>query len=604
MADSIPYKFARESSNRADDGEEDTSAAGYSSAAPSGQHAQTLRQRLEMTEEWNVRLQHQLQELLDLPQCEVEALKERMQNPEIALPLLQCYDAAIQEKEDRIAVLMKEVEELRLQVEAKGRREKEWADDVEVTEGILDKVQRKGQAAVQEQIDRCREMELEMQQMRMEMRRALEAATNAEKRAEDAERSHAQLSQSLEHALASKRELEDALETLRRANRQHSSVLREGELERETQRVKVHALTRDNEEKLKELEMVRVKMMNSLRQAGENHATHLRVVEERHRLAVEDLRQANRTHELEILKLRSQLARLDPNNAVGAQLSRLRDGSSTTSLLENQVRQAQDLEIKRLYAELGNMQRQRDEALDRAHQHGSILQEKERGLLEDHRREYLSVQKRVQDLRTALDHKSAACGRLEVEVVDCREKLHTAESEILRLRLSRDSLQRQVEELKRLSEEKIVRAEESVNESVEKRRKDSERIEAAERRVDEVLSDLQRSRDVFRRESAAHERERSGLQDQLAATRKQLQETEQTLGKRDREHEVLSLQMQKLKESIETHRKQLLQSDAKLVETHRNFEELKRQQRTSLIALEQLKLENGRLQQVCSGLGR
>lgn len=366
-------------------------------------------------------------------------------------------------------------------------------------------------------------------------------------------------------------------------------------LEGEAHRVRLHVLSRENEDKLQELERLRAKMVQALRQAGDNHAAHLRIVEERHRLAVEDLRQVNRTHEMEIMKLRAQLARLDPDSPSGAQLRRLHE-TSTVSLLEAQTRQAQDMEIKRLYGELGNVQRQRDEALDRVHNMTLTMQEKERGLLEDHRREGLSLQKRLHEVRNVLEKRESECMTLQSQVQQLREKLKKEETGSQEARLERDSLKREVEELERKDSERERTIRQLQDERDARRGRESEIHAQLEQRVEEVLEDLRQSRSKSLQEASAAERERTELRHQLTETQKKLQAAQQLLAKRDREKEVLDVQMAKLQESLTSHKQQLAMCDAKLMELHRSKEELQRQQRLNVLATEHLKMENSRLQ--------
>ncbi|EAN83085.1 hypothetical protein, conserved, partial [Trypanosoma cruzi] len=51
---------------------------------------ESLHKRIQLSEEWNMRLQSQIQELLRLSHNEVKTMRDRMQNPDIAIPLLQC----------------------------------------------------------------------------------------------------------------------------------------------------------------------------------------------------------------------------------------------------------------------------------------------------------------------------------------------------------------------------------------------------------------------------------------------------------------------------------------------------------------------------------
>lgn len=558
--------------------------------------ADTLAERLRVSDEWNMRLQHQLQELLQLPRCDVELLRERMQNPDIAIPLLQCYDAAIQEKGDVIKQLEGEVAALQSALGDKERRETEWENDVQVTEGLLQKVRAQAQEELQSERERSQALEIELSRLRQEMRRALESSHEERRRADAAQQQVEALQSQLKKTSSDKTDLESELDLLQRKAKQCFSVGEEKELEGEAQRVRLQLLSRENEDKLEELERLRGKMMQALRQAGDNHAAHLRIVEERHRMAMEDLREVNRTHEMELIKLRAQLARVDPSNPASAHLRQLHS-TTTTSLLESQTRQAQDNEIKRLYGELANAQRQRDDALDRYHQLSLALQEKERGMVEDHRREGATLQKRVHELRTLLDAKEAESALLQTQLQQLREKHKQLEAEAMETRLHRDACHRELEELRRRDAEQQASIQQLTDEKAQRHQREKERHAQLERRVEEVLEEFRDARAKSAVTCTGVEREREELRRQLLDSQKKLQILQQAVDRKDREREALEMRMEKLKESLATHKQQLLTCDAKMLELHRGREELQREQRMNLIAAEHLKMENMRLQQ-------
>jgi len=418
--------------------------------------------------------------------------------------------------------------------------------------------------------------------------------------------------EALEQLTREKKDLEETVENLRRGEQHRRATDKEEALEKEALHVQLQVLLRQREEMKKEVEQVRHKMIHSIRQAGENHAAHLRVVEERHRTALEDQRQVNRTHEMEILKLRAQLARMDPNaSAIGGGMcgnpsatsaggsgSPRRGGmSSTSALLEAQTLQAQDIEIKRLYADLGHAQRQRDEALDRWHELSERMDEKERGWMDDHRREEQSLQQRLHEVRSQLDRKDGECTRLQRVVSEYKDRQRQLEDGQSELRQARDQLQEELAEQKKMLTEKdhILR---HVQEDQDRYHgQEVERQARLEQRVEAVLEELRQSRNKSIADLQNVERERDTMRTQLQEGKKQLVAVQQMVAQRDREKEVMEIQMSKLLEGLSKHKNELLFTDNRLLELQRGKEEVERQQRINVLAMEHLKLENARLQQ-------
>lgn len=547
---------------------------------------ESLLTRLQVSDAWNVRLQSQLQELLKLPRSDVDDMRLQMQNPEVAIPLLQCYDAAIKERSDRVEQLEMEVMQLRSVVDARATRELEAANDLEVSDGLLRAVRSQAAEEVQREAEKTVALTEEVNRLRLEMRRSLEAGKEAEETASQLKARLASVQADLQRRTAEKSELEETLRASQSKAKQHRQAELEASLEGEAQTVRLQLLSRENEEKVEELEKLRSKMLQALRQTSDNHSAHLRMAEERHRLAVEDLRQVNRTHEMEITKLRAQLARLSPSQANSAHSS-----ITTTSLLEAQARQAQDAEIKRLYASLSTAQQQRDEALDRLHNAKRSGQEREQGLEEDRRRELQGLQARVRELRAALDTKESDAVSQQSLLSASREELAAVRVTLDETTRDKDRLQREVAELKRSQEECQRRIAQLTQEQQQWGSREKELHTRLEERVGSAISDLRECSDRARAELAEVLKERDDLRSKLADAQRTSRQQQQTIARCQREHEVLDTQRGRLQEALAAHKQQLSECDAQLVQAKAQRESLQRQVREGVLESERLRMD-------------
>lgn len=627
--DSFSVKKSEEEEDATGETEEQndntTARRSYRASLPSGEGQSTgegvlsvevLQQRLAMSEEWNRRLHQELQELLQLPPVDLQAWRERMESVEISVPLLQRYDAVIQEKEERIEELQLRIQHLHAEVEAYLSREQHLRQDDMLRKGLLEKIKQQAEEDIRREAGKVRGMGKKYAELERELCRVVEQREEEMQRAVKAREECQAAERALERVRKEKQYLQDTVEVMRRGSQQQNATQKEDALEKETLQLQLQVLLREREERKKELEQVRSKMQQGLRQAGENHAAHLRVVEERHRVAMEEQQQVSRTHEMEILKLRAQLARMDPRMTVnspfyGSHTSPGGSGSiggahgvghgqlgtsSTLSILEAQTIQAQDMEIKRLYADLGHAQRQRNEALDRWHELSHRMQENERSWMEDHRREEQGLQKRLHEVRSQLERREGECSRLQKTVNNYKDKIQQLEQVGSELKMDRDRLQEEVTEHKRNLSEK-ERALRQVQEDHDRYHgQEVERQGRLERRVEEVLEELRQTRTKSLSDLHQVERERNGLRAQVQEAKKQLQAVEKMLAQREREREVIDIQMAKLQEGLQKHKEQLLMLDGRVIETQRAKEEVERQQRMSILAMEHLKLENTRLQ--------
>ncbi|GET87423.1 hypothetical protein, conserved [Leishmania tarentolae] len=562
-----------------------------------------LRERLCVSDEWNMRLQRQLQELLQLPQNEVQDMRKRMQDPDIAIPLLQCYDAVIQEKTQEVERLRKETVELQTQLDAFRKDQLDVSNAVRMAEELAKNVQGKAAAEVQRYLEAVRELQEELVRLRIEMTRALDAENTAKQNAlRTAERVA-----SLETALEAAKQAASNAEATREAAERKLSAQAQQTGEQQTDAMVLKAqwqvLTQENANKAQELERLRAKMTHALHQASNNHAAHLRVVEERHRMIIEDLRSVNRTQELEVLKLRAQLARCDTANPYGAGRGTSASSAPTSSLrlqstaelLEAQTRQAQEIELKRLYGEVSALQLQRNDAVRQCEQCTSRLQRDFDQQLQEVQRQLQSTQRNLSEARSRCEELEETKVAQDTSLRKARDELRQAQQDVQQYRLSADSNARKLasaqqhlaevnERLSALQEEKQSAAQQT-----------QERARELEANVAQALQEVQSAKERAYAEVEEVQRRCDQLQLQNSKLQGHLREREAELVKKERERSIMAAQIGRLEDGLEAHKRQILESDRRVQQLEQQLTAMRQQQRDNFVSLEQMRLQNSQL---------
>ena len=555
-----------------------------------------LLERLHVSNEWNIRLNKQISELTQLPPGDVQQMRQRMLDPDIAIPLLQCYDAVIQEKTEEVEELRKTTGELQAQLDAFRRDQLDVSNAVRMAEELAKSVQGKAADEVQRYLTAVKELQEETVRLRLEVTRALDAENAAKQDAAHAMEKATSLGKALE---AAKQEAQTAQEALQLGERKWKQQAQQAGAEQTglaVQQVQHELLQQDNADKSQELERLRAKMIQALRQASDNHAAHLRIVEERHRMVVEDLRSVNRTQELEVLKLRAQLARWDSMNPSNLNSSVHRGSlrmQSTAELLEAQTRQARELEVQRLYGEVAAAQQQRDEALRQYEQLTSRLQ-RDRGQ-QDVQRQLQTAQRSLADLRVRCEESEETKSAQEASLRQTREELRRAQQEAQQSRLNLDSQSRKLAAAQQqLSEAtaRIAAAEEEKQSAVQAEQHHASELQAS---VAQTLQDVQAAKERAYAEVEEVQRKHEQLQHRYEHAQEQLRERQEALEKKERARSILELQMGRLEEGLEAHKRRLAECDRRIQQLETQLDEARQQQRSSYLSLEQFKIQNGQL---------
>ncbi|KAG5508938.1 hypothetical protein GH5_06154 [Leishmania sp. Ghana 2012 LV757] len=564
---------------------------------------QRLRERLHVSDEWNMRLQYQLQALLQLPHNEVEGMRDRMQDPDIAIPLLQCYDAVIHEKTEEVERLRRETADLQSQLDAFHKDQLDVSNAVRMTEELAKSVQGKATAEAQRSLEAVRGLQEELVRLRIEMARALDAENAAK---QDALRT-AERAISLERALEVAKQTASTAETAREAAERKLKLQEQQAGEEQTgsavQTVQLQLMTQENANKAQELERLRSKMAQALRQASDNHAAHLRIVEERHRMVVEGLRSVNRTQELEMMKLRAQLARWDPGNSPGAgrpagapsaPTSSLRF-QSTAELLEAQTRQAQEMELKRLYGEVSTLQLQRNDAVRQSEQRTARLQREYDQQLQDVQRQLQSAQRHLSEVRSRCEKLEETSAAQEASLRKVRDELRQAKQDSQQHRLSAESNARKLASTQKQLAESNERLSALQEEKQSATRKAQEGASELEANVTRALQEVQSAKEHAYAEVEEVQRRYEQLRVQNAKLQDHLREREAALVKKERERRILAAQLGRLEDGLEAHKRQVVESERRVQLLEQQLAGTRQQQRDSFLSLEQMKLQNTQL---------
>jgi chromosome segregation ATPase len=563
-----------------------------------------LLERLQISNEWNMRLNQQISELTQLPPGDVQEMRQRMLDPDIAIPLLQCYDAVIQEKTEEADQLRKETLELRAQLDAFHRDQLDVSNAVRMAEDLAKSVQGKASEEVQRYVTAVKELQEEVVRLRLEVTRALDSENAAKQTAQHAADKTVELEKALDAARQEARKAQELLQAAEQKWRQQEQQAGAEQTGLAVQQVQQQLLRQENADKTQELERLRAKMIQALRQTSDNHAAHLRIVEERHRMIVEDLRSVNRTQELEMLKLRAQLARWDPSNRSLSSYGDSGSGSggghalrmqSTGELLEAQARQAREMEVKRLYGEVSALQQQRDDALRQYEQLTSRLQRDRDQQVQEAQRQLQSVQRSLSDTRVRCEELEATKSAQEASLRQTREELRRVQQEAQQARLSFDSQTHRMTALQQQLAEaaaRIAAAEEERKRLVQHEQQRSTELEGS---VASALKDVQEARERAYAEVEEVQRRHEQLQHSYQHLQEQLRERQQAVETKERARSILELQMGKLEEGLEGHKRRLAECDRRIQQLEGQLNEARQQQRSSCVTLEQLKIRNHQL---------
>ncbi|CUG88401.1 Hypothetical protein, putative [Bodo saltans] len=558
-----------------------------------GANIAALQRRLVHYEDLNQRLNTTLQQLVRLPQAELGQFTARMQDPDIAVPLLQCYDAAISEKQQLLDTANADITRARVAL----RASEAGRDDAVHAARLAEELARSTAERLRDDHERfhlqTEQIQTELHRMKEKAQQLIDSESSLKAQLVTEKQRSTDLAEALERARG---DAHGAAETLEHAQRKLKANRLQDNEERyvsETQKVQLQLIAKENDDKLAEIERLRGKMVSALRQQQDNHTTHLRIVEDRHRAVVEALRDELRTQEVHMLKLRAQLARADVSSPLGGGGQLVK---SATEVLESQSRAAQAVEIKRLYSELSTAQLQRDEATYRYDQLVASRKSDSDDRVAELRRELEHQRARVKDAEDRVAQLQAEVSSTKDHLRAQKEKCKTLSSEMHIVVSERDSAARRAEEGKKalVRSEALVdqlRAEKNDAVAHEKRA-----VLSLERRTAEARQVETNAHDVLKQATEDSQRQLDGLRNQINDLQLAKHELAAQLQERDRAYEAQTGKMEKMSLGLQACKEQLVQCDERLVAFHQQEQQWKRDGRQLALVIEQLRMEAMRLQ--------
>lgn len=526
-------------------------------------------ERLRHAEDVAARLNTQLQQLAGLSHNDLNKFRTRMLNPDIAIPLLQCYDATIEEKTNEVEELRNKLRTLQNRADSIGSDRVDVENQLKVANLQIQEMLH-AERTTQEQSNRgLFAQQNEIAVLRMQLAEANEQRASLLTRTEK----DATAVKALQERLAEQsQKLDDALTALHTAKKTVDHARQsdaEGQSQFEAQRIQLVLTSKENDDKVHEIERLRTKMGQMLKQSEDNHVAHLRIIEEKHKQTIDALREEIRAQELAVLRLRAQLSRVDvlAQNGVGGGALAHTGGprtSSTVDLLESQARQAQELEVKRLNAELTSAVMLRDEALFRLDQTQQHRKQDYDDRLGDAKRDGDMLRARVQSAEERAERLQRELAQALEHTRSLKEKLKTAVNEAGKVGQDRDAALAKADEAKKL----LAAKDEALQQAVHDKDEAAEAVKHHERQAERRIDDVRREAQLLKDRIAVATTDTERLQNTLKRENKELthalQAAQAAVRDRDREVEALNSKIGWLLKGLTQHKAQLVECDQRL----------------------------------------
>lgn len=579
-----------------------------------------LQQRLTMVTEWHERAQAELARCLG-SKDHTASLRKRIENSDSSIPLLQCYDSTIAEKDRELAEAKGELARLKGQLENVTAIARESSVGANTVKEKAELQVEEANVKLRQRIEECTSLKEQLAHTQRELASLRDMATNLQLGDNgNAKETIKRLARELElkdeawrEATTLTSQLQHQTATLQAQLAGMKQQLVEDRTEQETQKVQLHLAARENDDKVQEIERLRDKMVATLKHSNENHNTHLQMIEAKHRNVVESLRQEARQHEATVMKLKAQLSRVDVifgggsgALTVGGALSSAggqgnhasgnRSGIAAISdLVESQAKHAMELEIKRLYADLSTAQLQRDDLQSRLEQTLATRRwESDQNVR--------SAQKDAELLSVRLKEIEERSARLESELEKCKDTIRQLRDEAKTSASDRAKLQREKTDAVARCDDAKRAAVSSLEEVDRARQEGKDRLEAEERlrrtlerRMEECKRDEQAMRDRAAGDLADLSRtvnELKGanqdLHDQLAAAQAALAEKERLL-------ESAVTKANRMSQGLTSHKNLVATCEARIAELLQREAQLSAELRDLNVFMEKCRLENVRI---------
>ena len=318
----------------------------------------------------------------------------------------------------------------------------------------------------------------------------------------------------------------------------------EGKAAVEGHKIQLHLAARENDDKVQELERLRAKMSQALKQSSENHVQHLKLVEEKHRAAVESQREELRSQETIITKLRAQLARADWLQGAN------KTQDSAMSLVDTQTRMAQEQEIKRLYSEISALTAQRDEAVFRLEAVNSSRKNDLDERLRESRRDADGLRSRVRELEERLAVLQTEHSRAVDEARVAKEECRTAQADRSRIMNEKQELVRQADQSKRAQIQAEEKAESVAQETQRQLEAEKRVVRTMERRITDMRQEDQQLRDRLTAECEDWRRQFEQTSAALRDQQQKVSELRTALSEKEKIAETLTVKCERLTQGL------------------------------------------------------
>jgi hypothetical protein len=558
-----------------------------------------LQQQLEIETKLHQRAEAVIAKHLSCPD-RTRTLRSRVVGNAETLPLLQCYDAVNAENAAEIARLQSENDMLRRAVDSRGNEHDDATSAARVT-------QERAHISMEENRVRLSNYETEVAALQAHiatMQGELNASReeNARYIVSDGSKKDAssRAAQQATEAVVSITELREALAVQQQENdalkkRVDAARLQEDDHRtlHETSKVQLHLASRENDDKVHELDRIRSKMVQALKQAADNHTTHLRLVEEKHRSVTEGLREEVRAHEMIAAKLRAQLSRAEftapSGNGTGA-LSMV-----PSVVMESQARQAQDVELKRMYTEVTTVQLQRDDAVLRFEQLTASRRIEGDDKSRELKRDLDMARLRIEELEERAHRHEHELERQRDACKTAREEHRNAVAERTRTEREKAGCAKEAETAKRMLTEAQHQLDSATADFKEQEAAASRNTRALERRHEDARREFFALRD--RHTAEVEELQRAVDESRAAAADSGSKAATlfATVHEKDRVAEAGQAKCERLAAGLAAHKQQLATCDEQLSALNQRDAHRSGELRTVTLTCEQLRLENVRV---------
>ena len=525
-------------------------------------------ERLRHAEDIAARLNTQLQQVAGMTHNDLAKFRNRMLNPDIAIPLLQCYDATIEEKSNEIEALKAELRKAQSRSESIGADRVDLENQLKVSNMQISEMLQNERRTAEDSTRSILAMQSEIALLRQQLAEMHESRSSLQSRVEK-EAVHTK--ELLDKLAEQGKKLEDAESALASAKKQlQNAKLQDddGQSLLETQRIQLALISKENDDKVHEIERLRNKMGQMLKQSEDNHLSHLRIVEEKHKHVVESLREEVRAQEMTVLKLRAQLSRADimpgANGGNGVVSLAGAHRPTTADVLDSQSRQAQDFEIKRLASELTSAQLMRDDALFRLDQLNLTRRQDADDRFAEAKRDLEVARSRAKECDERAERLQRELNSASESLRTARDKLKFSQAETAKVAHERETLQKKYDELKKTVSDKEEQLQVAVQDKADAVESATRASSQLERRLEESRREMQSLREKFSINLNDAERAKETLTRENRELFQSLQVAQGALRDKDREVETANSKIGWLLKGLTQHKQQITECDQRL----------------------------------------